>query len=254
MRKPIMAGNWKMHKTIPEAARLVAELKPLVAPGGLAEVVLCPPFTALAAVAAALGGTGWGLGAQDVFWEEKGAFTGEVSPGMLKDAGCTHVIIGHSERRQYFGETDATVRQKVKAALAAGLVPIVCVGESLAQREAGETEAFVAGQVRGGLAGFSAAELAPVVIAYEPIWAIGTGRNATGSDANAVCAVIRRTASDLAGAQTAAALRIQYGGSVKPENIAEFMGQPEIDGALVGGASLEAASFARIVAGAAGQR
>jgi triosephosphate isomerase len=253
VRKPIIAGNWKMHKTIPEAQRLVFELKELVPAGGPAEVVLCPPFTALAPVAAALEGTAWGLGAQDLFWEQKGAFTGEVAPGMLRDAGCTHVIIGHSERRQYFGETDETVRKKVQAALAAGLVPIVCVGESLAQREAGETEAWVAQQVKGALAGLGTLELAGLVLAYEPLWAIGTGRNATGADANAVCAAIRRTVADLGGTAAAEAVRIQYGGSVKAENIGEFLGEPDIDGALVGGASLEAPSFARIIAGAGGR-
>ncbi len=254
MRRPIIAGNWKMHKTITEAGRLVADLKALVPPGGAVEVVLGPPYTALAAVAAALPGTGWGLGAQDVFWEEKGAFTGEVSPGMLKDAGCTHVIIGHSERRQYFGETDATVQRKVRAALAAGLAPIVCVGESLGQREAGETETQVVGQVKAALEGLGAADLAPVIIAYEPIWAIGTGRTATPGDANAVCALIRRTVGELFGAEAAAGLRIQYGGSVKPENSDELMSEPDIDGALVGGASLEATGFARIIAGAAPRR
>ncbi len=243
-----------MHKTIPEAERLVAELKTLVPPGGPAEVVLCPPFTALAAVAGALKGTGWGVGAQDMFWEEKGAFTGEISPGMLRDAGCTHVIIGHSERRQYFGETDGTVHRKVRAALGAGLVPIVCVGETLAQREAGETEALVVSQVEAALEGLTAADLERLVVAYEPVWAIGTGRNATPGDANAVAALIRRTVGKQWGAEAAARLRIQYGGSVKPENVEELMREPEIDGALVGGASLEAPAFARIIAGAAPER
>lgn len=251
MRKPIIAGNWKMYKTIGEAESLVAELKLLVPPGGTAEVVLCPPFTALAAVAKAATGTGWSLGAQDLFWEEQGAYTGEVSPLMLKDAGCTYVIVGHSERRQYFGETDATVRRKVRAAVAAALRPIVCVGESLAQREAGETEIFVTGQVKAALEGLSIAELSQVVIAYEPIWAIGTGRNATPADADAVCGLIRRTIGELFGTGAAAQLRVQYGGSVKPENSDELLGQPNIDGALVGGASLAAPSFARIIAGAA---
>ncbi|HHW14807.1 MAG TPA: triose-phosphate isomerase, partial [Firmicutes bacterium] len=199
-------------------------------------------------------GTGWGLGAQDVFWEEKGAFTGEVSPGMLQDVGCTHVIIGHSERRQYFGESDETVRRKVGAALAAGLIPIVCVGETLAQREAGQTASLVAGQVRGALAGLAGFDPERLIVAYEPVWAIGTGRNATPADANAVCALIRRTVGELYGAEAAARLRIQYGGSVKPENAAELMREPEIDGALVGGASLEASAFARIIAGAAAPR
>lgn len=251
MRKPVIAGNWKMHKTIPEAERLVAELKPLVPPEGGVEIVLCPPFTALAAVAKAAEGTGWGLGAQDVFWEEKGAFTGEVSPGMLRDAGCTHVIIGHSERRQYFGETDETVRRKAGAALAAGLIPIVCVGETLVQREAGQTDLLVTSQVKAALAELPGFSPDRVIIAYEPVWAIGTGRNATPADADAVCGLIRRTVGELHGSDAAAGLRIQYGGSVKPENAAELLGESEIDGALVGGASLEASAFARIVAGAA---
>ncbi|MGE5508074.1 MAG: triose-phosphate isomerase [Chitinophagales bacterium] len=247
-RRPIIAGNWKMHKTIAEAQALVRSLKGLVAPDEAAEIVLCPPFTALAAVKAELSGTGWGLGAQDLFWEEKGAFTGEVAPSMLVDAGCSHVIIGHSERRQYFGETDETVNRKVKAALAASLVPIVCVGESLEQRERGETETFVRGQVEAGLAGLSPDQVRSLVIAYEPIWAIGTGRNATGPDAGAVCRVIRQAIQSRSGEETAAEVRIQYGGSVKPDNIAEFMRQPDIDGALVGGASLDAAGFARLIA------
>jgi triosephosphate isomerase len=249
-RRPIIAGNWKMHKTIAEARALVHELKGLVAPDEAAELVVCPPFTALAAVKAELEGTRWGLGAQDLFWEEKGAYTGEVAPGMLAEAGCSHVIIGHSERRQYFGETDATVNRKLKAALAAGLTPIVCVGESLEQRERGETEAFVSGQVAAGLSGLTAAQVSGLVVAYEPIWAIGTGRNASGQDANAVCRVIRQAVQAHFGAEAAERVRIQYGGSVKPENIADFMREPEIDGALVGGASLDAGGFARLISGA----
>lgn len=239
-----------MHKTIAEARVLVHELKGLVAPDEAAELVVCPPFTALAAVKAELEGTSWGLGAQDLFWEEKGAYTGEVAPGMLAEAGCSHVIIGHSERRQYFGETDATVNRKLKAALAAGLTPIVCVGESLEQRERGETEAFVSGQVAAGLSGLTAAQVSGLVVAYEPIWAIGTGRNASGQDANAVCRVIREAVQAHFGAEAAERVRIQYGGSVKPENIADFMREPEIDGALVGGASLDAGGFARLISGA----
>ncbi|MGE5554596.1 MAG: triose-phosphate isomerase [Betaproteobacteria bacterium] len=254
MRRPIIAGNWKMHKTLAEAKELVAQLRTLVPAGGGVEVVLCPPFTALATVAEGLRGTGWGLGAQDVFWEEKGAFTGEVSPGMLRDVGCSHVIVGHSERRQHFGETDETVARKVRAARRAGLVPIVCVGETLTQREAGETAAVVVEQVRGALASLELADPGQLIIAYEPVWAIGTGRNATPADANAVCAVIRKTVAELFGAEVANHLRIQYGGSVKPENSAELMRESEIDGALVGGASLDAAAFARIIAGAAAGR
>lgn len=240
-----------MHKTAAEAVALVSELKRLAGPAKEAEVVLCPPFTALAAVGAHLAGTGYSLGAQNLHWEEKGAFTGEISPGMLRDAGCRYVIIGHSERRQHFGETDETVNRKVKAALAAGLRPIVCVGESLAQREAGETNSLVASQVRRSLAGLPESGAQELVVAYEPIWAIGTGRTATATDANAVCALIRRTLSELFGAGAAESIRIQYGGSVKPENIDELMREPDIDGALVGGASLDAVAFARIIAGAA---
>ncbi|HEY8392228.1 MAG TPA: triose-phosphate isomerase [Capillibacterium sp.] len=246
MRKPIIAGNWKMYKTHLEAEDLVTALKGKKLPAGV-EVVLCPPFTALATVAKALAGTEIGLGAQDIFWEEEGAYTGEVSPGMLKALGCTYVIIGHSERRQYFGETDETVNKKVKAALRHGLKPIICVGESLAQREAGETDRFVAGQVEKALAGLNPEAIPQIVIAYEPIWAIGTGRSATGADANQVIGLIRRTIARAFSEELAQQVRIQYGGSVKPENIKEFMAQPEIDGALVGGASLKADSFYGII-------
>lgn len=251
MRIPIIAGNWKMHKTVAEAVAFVDDfLRERGGAVGAPEVVLCPPFTALASVGAKLRGAQVGLGAQDVFWESKGAFTGEIAPGMLVEAGCGYCIIGHSERRQYFGETDETVSRKTKAALAAGLVPIVCVGESLEQREAGETQSWVESQVRGGLANLTQDEARRVVIAYEPIWAIGTGRNASGADAQAVCHLIRETIGSMYGDAVADGLRIQYGGSVKPENIAEFMSQPDVDGALVGGASLDPAGFARIVEGA----
>ncbi len=246
MRKPIIAGNWKMHKTISESVALIKELAPLVA-GAAAEAAVCPPFTALAAAKAALAGTGIKLGAQDMYWEKQGAFTGEVSPVMLKDAGCDYVIIGHSERRQFFAETDETVNKKLAAAFAHGLVPIMCVGETLAEREAGATEQVVGRQVRGGLAGITAGQVASMVIAYEPVWAIGTGRTASSDDANAVCAFIRRLVAELSGKAAADAVRIQYGGSVKPDNIAELMGKSDIDGALVGGASLDAATFAKIV-------
>ncbi len=247
MRKPIIAGNWKMFKTVPEALELVENLKPALAGENRVESVLCPPFTALYAVEEALRGTNMALGAQDLFWEKQGAYTGEVSPVMLASIGCKYVIIGHSERRQYFGETDETVNKKVKAALAHGLLPIICVGESLEQREAGKTEDLVRGQVRKALDGLEAAGAAKVVIAYEPIWAIGTGRNASTVDAGKVAGLIRRTIAGVFDAKLADGVRIQYGGSVKPENIAEFMQQPEIDGALVGGASLDAQSFAGIV-------
>ena len=246
MRKPIIAGNWKMYKTIPEARELVTGIKEKLKATGQVEVVVCPPFTALAPVAEVLKGSGIGLGAQDLFWEEEGAYTGEVSPVMLRDLGCQYVIIGHSERRQYFGETDETVNKKVKAALAHGLRPIICVGESLAQREAGETETLVATQVEKALAGVEATEIPQIVIAYEPIWAIGTGRSSTGEDANQVIGLIRKTIARLYRQELADQVRIQYGGSVKPENIKEFMTQPEIDGALVGGASLKVDSFLAI--------
>lgn len=246
MRKPIIAGNWKMYKTVAEALSFSEEIKKLVAGAADREVVVCPTFTALYAAGQKLAGTAVKLGAQDVYWEAQGAFTGEVSPQMLKDAGCQYVIIGHSERRQYFGETDETVNKKLKAALASGLVPIVCVGESLAEREAGDTERLVGSQVKGGLAGLTAEQVAGMVIAYEPIWAIGTGRTASSDDANAVCAFIRKTVAGLFGPGSADSIRIQYGGSVKPENIGELMAKSDIDGALVGGASLDAASFAKI--------
>jgi len=235
-----------MHKTVAETAGLIKELAPLVK-GAAAEVAVCPPFTALYVAREALAGTGLKLGAQDMHWEEQGAFTGEVSPVMLRDVGCEYVIIGHSERRQYFAETDETVNRKLKAAFAHGLTAIVCVGETLAEREAGATEQVVSRQVRQGLAGIAAEQAAAMVVAYEPVWAIGTGRTASSEDANAVCALIRRLAGELFGPAAAAAVRIQYGGSVKPENIGELMAKSDIDGALVGGASLDAATFAKIV-------
>lgn len=247
MRKPIIAGNWKMHKTTGEGSKLVQELNALTNTVTDVEIVVCPPFTALAAVVAAAAGTNIGVGAQNMHWEEKGAFTGEIAPGMLTDIGCTHVIIGHSERRQYFAETDQTVNYKVKAALRAGLVPIMCVGESLSERESNATEQVVGTQVKGGLDGLMAGQVAGMVIAYEPIWAIGTGRTASAEDANAVCAYIRRTVAELFDQAAADSVRIQYGGSVKPDNVAELMAKPDIDGALVGGASLEAESFSKLV-------
>ena len=235
-----------MYKTNTEAQALVNGLKEKTLPEAV-EVVLCPPFTALSTVAELLKGTAIGLGAQDLFWEDEGAYTGEVSPVMLKELGCTYVIIGHSERRQYFGETDETVNKKVKAALSHGLKPIICVGESLQQREAGETNAFVAGQVEKALDGLAPESIPQVVVAYEPIWAIGTGRSSSASDANEVIGMIRQTIAKKFDANLAAQVRIQYGGSVKPGNIKEFMGQAEIDGALVGGASLKAEDFFGII-------
>lgn len=247
MRKPIIAGNWKMYKTVPEGRSLVKGVIERLANFNEAEVVFCPPFTALSAVKELVQGTAFRLGAQDLHWKEQGAFTGEISPLMLKDIGCDYVIVGHSERRQYFGETDQTVNEKVKAALAAGIKPIICVGESLAQREAGETESLIKRQTEGALQGVQAGDIPQIVIAYEPIWAIGTGKSSNGADANEVIGLIRHTVAAIFGNEPAQLMRIQYGGSVKPENIKEFMDQPEIDGALVGGASLEVESFIKII-------
>ncbi len=247
MRTPFIAGNWKMYKTIEEAVTLVRELREALDGLEGCDVAVCPPFTALAAVRQALAGSTIRLGAQNVHWKDEGAFTGEVSPLMLRGL-CDYVIIGHSERRQHFGETDERVNKKLHAALAHGLKPILCVGESLEQNRAGETEAFVGGQVRADLAGIPPEQVRLITIAYEPIWAIGTGLAATGDDANRIIGgTVRGTLAALYDDEVAQAIRIQYGGSVKPDNIAEFMEQPEIDGALVGGASLKAADFVAIV-------
>ncbi len=247
MRTPVIAGNWKMHNTIAEARDLVRDLKENVAAVQDVEIIVAPVFTALAPVAREIEGSNIALSSQNVYWEEKGAFTGEVAPGLLKDAGCTHAIIGHSERRQYFGETDETVNKRVKAALAAGLTPIMCVGETLEEREAGKTLEVVERQIRGGLEGLSAVDIAKGIIAYEPVWAIGTGKTATPQQAEEVHAMIRKLIADIADAGVAEGVRILYGGSVKPENVDELMAQPDIDGALVGGASLKSDSFTRIV-------
>ncbi len=247
MRTPIIAGNWKMYKTAAEAKLLVEAMREPLEAISSVERVLCPPFTALCTVSGLVQGTHIGVGAQDLFWEKEGAFTGEVSPQMIKEF-AQYVIIGHSERRQYFGETDETVNRKVKVALANGLTPIICVGENLAQNEAGETESFVSSQVRNGLAGLTPEQGRQLVIAYEPIWAIGTGKAATGEQANHIIRrAVRDSLASLFGRDTADAIRIQYGGSVKPGNIAEFLSQPDIDGALVGGASLKAEDFLAIV-------
>ncbi|MBI5118099.1 triose-phosphate isomerase [Candidatus Poribacteria bacterium] len=248
MRQIMVAGNWKMYKLAGEARALASDLKAKLAGHDSAvSVVLCPPFTALAAVAAAIAGTRMLLGAQNMHWEEKGAYTGEVSPSMLKDAGCTHVIIGHSERRQYFGETDENVNKKTRAALAAGLKPIVCVGETERQREERKTEAVIVEQVRKGLANLTVENMADVTIAYEPVWAIGTGKNATPKQAQEVHALIRGLLTEIFGEKVASARLILYGGSVKPDNARELLAEPDIDGALVGGASLDADSFEKIV-------
>ena len=239
MRRPIIAGNWKMNKTIAEAVDLVRIIRRGLNDIKGADRVLCPPFTALAAVAEVLQATDIGLGAQNMYWQDKGAYTGEISPLMLKGL-CQYVILGHSERRAYFGETDEGVNRKVKAALAHGLIPIVCVGETEAQHDANQTETVVGGQVRGCLAGLAAEQVAGLVIAYEPVWAIGTGKAATAAGAGAVIGLtIRGAVADMYGESPAQAVRIQYGGSVTPDNIAEFMTHPDIDGALVGGASLK---------------
>ncbi len=252
MRKPMVAANWKMHKTVEEARMLVWQLLD----GGLRDFpqvdrVLCPPFTALLPVSALLAGTDIGLGAQNMHWEEQGAFTGEVAPGMVAEF-AQYVILGHSERRGYFGETDEMVQRKVEAALRHNLTPIVCVGETLEQRDAGETEAVVRRQISQGLQGLSQEQAAHLVIAYEPVWAIGTGRAATPEEANRVVGeVIRAALADLYGDEVAQSVRVLYGGSVKPNNAAAFFAQPEIDGALVGGASLHADQFLAIVQAAA---
>jgi triosephosphate isomerase len=247
MRRPFIAGNWKMYKTIEEAVALVQELRAALDGFEGCDVAVCPPFPALVIVRQALKGSAIGLGAQNMHWEEQGAFTGEVSPPMLQGL-CDYVIIGHSERRTLFGETDEMVNKKLHAALAHGLKPILCVGENLQQNQAGETEEFVGGQVRAAFAGITAGQARLITMAYEPIWAIGTGVPATGEGANGIIGgTVRGTLAALYGDDVAQAMRIQYGGSVKPGNIAEFMAQPEIDGALVGGASLRAADFAAIV-------
>lgn len=246
MRTPVIAGNWKMYKTAAEASAFVKEFLPLVAGVQGVEIVLAPPFPSLSVVAALTAGTNVGAASQNVHFASEGAYTGEVSPAMVKETGAKYAIIGHSERRQYFAESDDSVNRKVKAALAAGLVPVMCLGETLAEREAGKTFGVAERQLRAGLAEIAAAEAPKVVVAYEPVWAIGTGKTATKEQAQEVHAFLRRTLKELFG-DAAKAIRILYGGSVKPENISELMAQPDIDGALVGGASLKAASFASIV-------
>ena len=249
-RRPVVAANWKMNTSMAEARVLAAQtLAHTAHQRASVDVVMCPPAVWLQVVRDVVGDALW-LGAQNMYWEERGAFTGELSPQMVREL-CSHVILGHSERRQHFGETDDGVHRKVLAALTHGLVPIVCVGESLAQRRAGETYDLVSLQVRGALHGLRGERLARVVIGYEPIWAVGTGEAASGEDANAVAAVIRQVIEDIGGTEAADAVRIQYGGSVNAANAGEFLGQPEIDGALVGGASLKAEDFAAIVRAAA---
>ena len=248
MRKPVIAGNWKMYKLLGDAVETALALKPLVANANHCEVVIAPVFTALKTVADRVEGSNVKVAAQDCSTEIKfGAQTGEVSAEMLKDVGCSHVIIGHSERRQFYDETDASVNLKTKAALAAGLTPIVCVGEMLAEREAGSAKSVVKSQLVNGLAGLTVADAERIIIAYEPVWAIGTGKTATPDQAQEMHGFIRRTVAEINGKEIADKTRILYGGSVKPENVGDLMAQTDVDGALVGGASLEAESFARIV-------
>lgn len=248
MRTPILAANWKMHKTLSETAAFVKEFLPLIADLTGVDMVICPPFPLL-------GAAGWGLaeskgkvglGGQNMYKEVQGAFTGEVSGPMLKDVGCTYVILGHSERRAIFGESDQLVGEKVRAAYTHGLIPILCVGETLEQRESGETDAVNRRQLLAGTEGLTADQARQLVVAYEPVWAIGTGKNCNPADAQATCAAIRAVLAERFGKETAEAIRIQYGGSVKPGNIADYMALPDVDGALVGGAGLEPASFAAI--------
>lgn len=246
MRVPIIAGNWKMYKTVRESIDFVRELAPALAPYTSVDRVVAPTFVALAAVSDALRGTDIKVAAQNLHWEQNGAYTSQISPTMLQDI-VEYVIIGHSECRAYLHETDEMVNKKAKAALAHDLIPIIAVGESLEQNEAGETESFVGQQVRAALDGIGAADMDRVVIAYEPIWAIGTGKNADGGTANRIIAMIRSTVRSLYNETVANALRIQYGGSVKPGNMAEYMSQPDIDGGLVGGASLKVADFVELV-------
>ena len=246
MRKPIIAGNWKMNMTPSQAKELVTDLIPLVKDAAC-DVVVCPPYVDIALVAELVKGTNIQVGAQNIHWAEKGAFTGEISAAMLKEAGAAYAIIGHSERRQYFGETDETVNSRTKAALAAGIVPIICVGESLEQREKGETDVVVSGQVKADLADIPGEAVAGLVIAYEPIWAIGTGKTATDEQANETIGLIRETIASLYGQAVADQVRIQYGGSMNPKNVKGLMAQPQIDGGLIGGASLKAADFAQVV-------
>jgi triosephosphate isomerase len=248
VRKPVIAGNWKMHKSIAESVATVAALAEATAGVEHCEIVVAPTFVALPAVAARLAGTGIGVAGQDVAAEPgSGAFTGEVSATMLVDAGASHCIIGHSERRQYYGETDASVNRKIRAALAAGLIPIVCVGETLEERDAGAAEEVVGRQLGGAYAGLTGLEVSRSIAAYEPVWAIGTGRTATPDVAQQMHAYARGVVEQMVGADVAGGLRILYGGSVKPDNIAGLMAQPDIDGGLVGGASLEVASFVQLV-------
>lgn len=245
--KKLIAANWKMNKTVAEAVSTADELKKLAGKEKNADVVICPPFTALYAVAKELKGSNIKLGAQNMYFEKSGAYTGEISALMLKNAGCEYVIIGHSERRQYFGETDESVNKKMKVAFENSIIPIVCVGETLQQREKNEAFSVIEKQVKVGVAGLSAEQSKKLVIAYEPVWAIGTGKTATPQQAEEVHAFIRKIYTEMYGKDAAESIRILYGGSVKPDNVSEIMRQPDIDGALVGGASLKADDFIKLV-------
>ena len=245
-RKPIIAGNWKMNMTRAQAAQLITELKPLVADAE-AEVVICVPYTDIDTAVTLCKGSNIKVGAENVAWAEKGAFTGEISADMLLELGTEYVIIGHSERRQYFGETDASVNARLKTAIAKGLKPIVCVGETLDERESGKTNCVIETQVKGAFDGVSASDAAKVVIAYEPVWAIGTGKTATSEQAEETIKAIRGVVAGLYGADCSEEVRIQYGGSMNPKNVKELMAQPDIDGGLIGGASLKAVDFSQVV-------
>ena len=246
-RLPFIAGNWKMNKTVAEAIELIRQLKASLSGVEGVEVAVAPPFTALSAVRKELEGSPIQLAAQNLFWEEKGAFTGEIAPPMLKEVGCHYVILGHSERRQFFGETDETVNRKVRATLSQGLKVIFCIGETLKEREEGKTFAVIERQVVGGLKDISKEEMRNIVVAYEPVWAIGTGKTATPEQAEEVHRFIRKKLGELYSKEIAEGVRIQYGGSVTPENVKGLMGQENIDGALVGGASLKSETFSKIV-------
>jgi len=247
MRIPVIAGNWKMNKNIVESVSLVKELKDFVRGIKGVDIVVCPPFTSLWVVKEIINGTNINLGAQNMYWETKGAFTGETSPLMLKDVGCEYVVLGHSERRQYFKETSEEVARKAEAALSVNLIPIVCVGEKLEEKESGKTESIIKQEVKALFSKIDSTLVARTIIAYEPIWAIGTGRSSSSKDANLIIKFIRELFSSKYGSKIAERIRILYGGSVDPKNIKEFMNESDIDGALVGGASLHALSFSQIV-------
>ena len=247
MRRPIIAGNWKMYKTVGETRAFFQKFLPEVRDVDHCDIVVAPPFTSLPAAAEEVKGKRVAISAQNLYWKEEGAFTGEVSPRMIFDVGCTYSIIGHSERRQFFGETDETVEKKTRAALAIGLKAIVCVGETLNERDGGRASEVVRRQVSGGIGQLTSSDLSRIIVAYEPVWAIGTGRTATPEVAAEMHAEIRKILADIYGAAAADGIRILYGGSVKPDNISALMKKEDIDGALVGGASLDPASFAAIV-------